>query len=423
MGSMSLVSRRAFFLGGGVVLGCQRASTTKAAPLRPTASAAGPSATAGDAGHPGDAGDAGDIDRTRASYTLFAAFPRLGESLARIELGRFPSSVERAASDPRLWIKRDDDFTRSASWDPSFDLARLYGGGKIRKLELYLGEARALGKRRIVTSGGVGSNQAVAVALVARTLGLRAAIHLAPMPASSLTAKNLGAAAAADVEMRLFGTVTEAHAEAVRDAQARGDTYVVPPGGTTPLGTLGFVNAGLELAEDVREGRLPRPHRVYVALGLGGSAAGLGIGFALGGLRTEIVAVRASSPASVTARTLRAIHRETIAFARARDPSLAAVTFEEANVRIDDRFVGAGYGIPTTAGNAAIDRARVDGLALEPVYTGKAFAALLDDASRGHSSPPPDAPPQTAPLLFWNTMSSRPVARAAVPPGFERYAR
>jgi D-cysteine desulfhydrase len=308
-----------------------------------------------------------------------------------------------------VWIKRDDDFTRSASWEPSFEVARLYGGGKVRKLELYFGEAVAQGKRRLVTSGGIGSNQAVAVALLGRARGFSVRVHLAPQPRSSLTAKNLGADAAADAEMLLFDTVGEAHARAVRDARASDDTYVITPGGTTPLGTLGFVSAGLELASDVRAGRLPAPRRVYVALGLGGTAAGLGLGCALGGLRTEIVAVRASNPSSISAATLRAIHDETIAFARARDPSFPNVAVADANVRIEGRFVGGGYGVPTPAGDQAIVRAReAERWELDPVYTGKALAALLDDSE--------------SPVLFWTTSSSRPLTLGKVPAAFARYA-
>jgi D-cysteine desulfhydrase len=337
--------------------------------------------------------------------------------LPRAELGFFPSATEHATSlleDGRLWIKRDDDFTRPTSHRSSFALARTFGGGKVRKLELYFGEARAQGKHRIITCGGVGSNQALATALLGSALGFSVRLHLAPQPPSSLTAKNLAGDAASHAEMRMFDSVAEAHAQALRDAKESGDTYVIPPGGTTPLGTLGFVNAGFELAADVRAGRLPAPRRIYVALGLGGTAAGLGIGCALGGLQTEIVAVRTSNPGTVSAATLRAIHDETIAFARARDPRFVAVKPADANVRIDGRFVGTGYGAPTPAGTDAIARAeRAEGWALDPVYTGKALAALLDDVKTGAEGP----------LLFWNTMSSRPVAVASVPVAFQRYVR
>jgi D-cysteine desulfhydrase len=189
--------------------------------------------------------------------------------------------------------------------------------------------------------------------------------------------------------------------------------YAIPPGGTTPLGTLGFVNAGLEIAEDVRAGRLPAPRSIYVALGLGGTAVGLGLGCAVAELRTEIVAVRASNPATVRASTLRSIHDDTVAFVRALDPSFPVVSFHDANVRIDGRFVGRGYGFPTAAGDDAMARAqRLEEWALDPVYTGKALAAVLGDARANASET----------VLFWNTASSRPVARAVVPDAFRRFA-
>ena len=405
------LSRRAFLAGSGAVLGCGRAPGTTALRARNSAPV--------DDASPAEPLDAGSAAEARSVYALFDAYPALASSLPRIELGAFPSAIEHATSlleDGRLWIKRDDDFTRSASWRSSFELARTFGGGKVRKLELYFGEARAQGKRRIITCGGTGSNQALAAALLGSALGFSVVLHLAPQPRSTLTVKNLAGDAAAHAEMRLFDTVAEGLAQAKRDAQRSDDTFVIPPGGTTPLGTLGFVSAGLELAEDVRAGRMPAPQRIYVALGLGGSAAGLGIGCALGGLHTEIVAVRASNPGTVTAATLRAIHDEAIAFARAGDPRIALLKFEDTNVRIDGRFVGAGYGAPSLAGTEAIARAeRAEGWQLDPVYTGKALAALLDDAR---------AEPRAAgPLLFWNTMSSRPFAIAPVPAPFQSYAR
>lgn len=403
------LGRRAFVVGTAVVGCSQRAVSTSApAPVAPSPVVTPAPETVAPSLPPPVV-----EEKPAPSHALFDAYPSLAKSLARIELGRFPSRVERAREiGADVFVKRDDDFTRSASWDSAFELARVFGGGKVRKLELFFGEARAQNKRRIVTTGGVGSNQALAVALLGRALGFEVAMFLAPQPASDLTAKNLGADVASRAEMRLFDSVHEAHARAVREAKERGDTYVVPPGGTTPLGTLGFVSAGLELAADVGAGRLPAPRRLYVALGLGGTAAGLGIGCALGGLETEVVAVRTSSPSTVTTSTLRAIHDETIAFARARDPSFPSLASSRVRVRIEGRFLGGGYGVPTDAGRRAIVRGEREGWALDPVYTGKALAALLDAESAGGGG-----------ALFWNTASSRPLVAAAVPPPFDRFAR
>jgi D-cysteine desulfhydrase len=397
------IGRRAV-LAGGLVVACSRnAPEAKVTANASDANADGSANANADADADGSANaDASaDADASTSTYALFDRYPALATKLPRVELGRFPSAIERARSLP-TWIKRDDE------------LAQAYGGGKVRKLELYFGDARALGKTRIVTFGGVGSNQALAAALLGKSLGFRVLLYLAPQPPSTLVSKNLRADAASDAEMRLFESVAAAQAEADREAKESKDLYVIPPGGTTPLGTLGFVSAGLELAADVRAAKMPAPKRIYVALGLGGTTAGLGIGCAAGGLRTEIVGVRASNPATVTEPTLRAIHSETIAFLRARDPSFPNVKLEDANVRIDGRFVGAGYGVPTSAGDDAVRRARTaEGWELEPVYTGKVLAALLDDARTGFAGP----------TLFWNTASSRAVALGDVPAPFRRFVR
>lgn len=419
-GEMHGLGRRAFLAGSGLALGCGQRPRPDALPSPAIASSTTPSTKPVAEPVITDASIAtppptAPAPLARSVHALFDAYPALGRSLPRVELGWFPSPVERAkslAQTGSLWIKRDDDFSRGSSCPETFALAKAFGGGKVRKLELYFGEARALGKRRIVTSGGVGSNQALAVALLGKALGFSVRLHLTPQPASTLTAKNLAGDAAAHAEMLLFDSVSEGHARAVADAKESKDTYVIPPGGTTPLGTLGFVSAGLELAADVRANKMPEPKRVYVALGLGGSAAGLALGCRMGGIGSEIVAVRTSNPGTVTDATLRRTYNETIAFAAARDPSFPAPSLSD--LRIDGRFVGAGYGAPSTAGNDAIARAHdAEGWDLDPVYTGKALAAVLEDLRGG----------ATGDLLFWNTMSSRPVATATVPAIFQRHAR
>lgn len=387
-----MLGRRAFLAGSGLVLGCRGKASEPPDAAVPIASSVEPVApvvsVVADAGPP------------RSIEPLFDRYPALGRSLPRVDVGFYPSRVDLVNG---VHIKRDDDFTLDRDVPK---LSSLFGGGKVRKLALFLGEAKALGKKTLVTVGGVGSNQAVAVAILGKALGFEVRLHLVPQPPSTLVTKNLGADAAAGATIRSFDSTTEAESEAKRVP----DAYVISAGGTTPLGTLGFVNAAFELADDVKANRLPAPHRIYVALGLGGTAAGLALGCAMAGLDTEVVAVRASNPGTVSPATLRRIEAETIEFARARDASFAK-DVRESRIRIDGRFVGAGYGAPTKEGNDAI--ARWKPLSLDPVYTGKAFAALLADREAGFSEP----------ALFWNTMSSRPIQLAPVPPAFQRYVK
>jgi D-cysteine desulfhydrase len=288
----------------------------------------------------------------------------------------------------------------------------------VRKLELLLGEARQQGKTSVVTFGGVGSNQAVATALLGRELGLSVRLCLAPQPPSTLVTANLGADAASSATMRLFESVSRAEATVARESSvvAHGDLYVIPPGGTGPLGTLAFVSAGLEIAAAVGRGSMESPSRIYVPLGLGGTACGIALGCAIGGLGTEVVAVRASNPTTVTDATLASIVDRTVDFAVTMDPTFPRIPRSRLKLRIDGRFVGRGYGAPTREGDEAIRQARGSaGWELDPVYTGKALAALIADArSEGGVR---------GPVMFWNTQSSRPLPHAEVPQEFRAFVR
>ena len=166
----------------------------------------------------------------------------------------------------------------------------------------------------------------------------------------------------------------------------------MPLGGSDPIGTIGFVDAAAELAAQIAAGVLPEPDVVVTALGSGGTAAGLAVGFEKLGLKTRLVGVGISEPTIVLAplarrlakRTARLAHLSSAAGARAAD-----------RIEVDLRFLGSGYGHPTPAGANATRIAAAHGLMLDPTYTAKAFACALA-LSDG---------PQT--ILFWNTYAGR----------------
>jgi 1-aminocyclopropane-1-carboxylate deaminase/D-cysteine desulfhydrase-like pyridoxal-dependent ACC family enzyme len=114
------------------------------------------------------------------------------------------------------------------------------------------------------------------------------------------------------------------------------------------------VSAGIELAAAVRRGEIRPPKRIYVALGFGGTAAGIAMGCAIGSLDTEIVAVRASKPSTASLATLASIVAETTRFARALDPTFPPLTGSSIKLRVDGRFVGRGYGAASREGNDAV---------------------------------------------------------------------
>lgn len=333
---------------------------------------------------------------------LFRACPGLAARISRLPLGVFPTPTERAAKlgerigIPNLWIKRDDLSGKA------------YGGGKTRKLEFYLAEARAKGAREIITFGGFGSNQAVATALWGKAAGFSVRLMLAPQMPSEYVEKNLFA-------MRHAGATMEVVRDGVGAAEVRAKKaveraksvapYVIPPGGSSPLGNLAFINAAMELGDQVRSGACPMPDCIYLAMGTMGSAVGIAIGIELLGLEVEVVAVRASSPQTSSEARFFAMAKETIAFARALDPAFPDVRLPRMRIRFVTNQLGGGYGFSTRSGASAMKLVEeTEGYSLEPTYTAKAMAALVGDAKRLANKT----------VLFWNSHNTQPLETEGV---------
>jgi 1-aminocyclopropane-1-carboxylate deaminase/D-cysteine desulfhydrase-like pyridoxal-dependent ACC family enzyme len=326
-------------------------------------------------------------------YPLFERFPALGRSIARVELATRPTPVQPAPSlgaavgVPGLYVKRDDLSADS------------YGGGKVRKLELLLAEASRSGCRRVVTSGGAGSNHAVATSIYAERLGLETTLLLLPQAPSRHVRRNLLADYHHGAEMRLLGS--QGAVRAVTRRMLEGDSaaprpYVIAPGGSSPLGNLAYLNAGFELEEQVRAGLLPAPARLYVAMGTMGCAVGLALGLALTDLPTRLVAVRASNRSTSTSARFAALFDATATWLRKRDPTFPRLQLDPAQITLEGRYLGRGYAQPTQLGRRAMQLAREHGdLGLDLTYTAKAFAALAaSTAGAGRET-----------VLFWHTHS------------------
>jgi 1-aminocyclopropane-1-carboxylate deaminase/D-cysteine desulfhydrase-like pyridoxal-dependent ACC family enzyme len=278
-----------------------------------------------------------------------------------------PTPVEQV--DDRLWVKRDDA------------TASTYGGNKVRKLEFVLPVARRRGGP-IVTAGGIGSHHVLATAVYASELQMEVHAVLYPQPATD------DVRATSDALGRLDGLhVTRVPhryampvALAARMAQlATRRPYLLWPGASTPLGTLGYVGAGLELVDAFSaEGWRP-PDAVVAPLGSGGTAVGIALGLALGGWsETDVVGIRAADRSVTNPAVLRSLEAGTAAVL-----SFGGWMPRRTRLEVDGRWFGSGYGSPTKAGDHATAAAAELGLALEPTYTAKAFAAALDRTRRG----------------------------------------
>ena len=320
---------------------------------------------------------------------LVERFPALVGKLPWVALDSFPTPVTKAsrlseALGLELWVKHDDENMLG------------YGGNKVRKLELLLGEALAQGARRVLTVGGLGSNHVVATAFYARMVGLGCDALLTPQAASSNTSTNMRAAAALGANLIPLASWTELPRALMKLTRRLGsDVYIIGPGGSSPRGTIGYLVAALELAAQVAAGDCPEPGTIVVPLGSGGTAAGLLAGLAQTPLQSRILAVR-------TVNRLFANHYQTARLANQTLKLLQKLgaqprPLDPARLEVDDGFFGDGYGVPTPESEKSVILAeKLEGWELETTYTGKTLAVLI---TNGQAWRPP--------VLWWNTFSSK----------------
>ncbi|MCA8920594.1 MAG: pyridoxal-phosphate dependent enzyme [Planctomycetes bacterium] len=303
-----------------------------------------------------------------------------------VPLGQFPTPVERLsgldeATGAEVWIKRDD---RSGA---------LYGGNKVRKLELLLARACVDGDDAAVTIGAYGSHHALATAIYARALGLRAHLVLYPQPLTEHVLDDLLLDHAFGAELTRVSHPVFAPYRSERVAARLGSAARIPAGGSNALGTVGFVEAGLELAAQVAEGALPCPDAIVVAAGTCGTAAGIALGCELAGLETRVVAVRVVPRLIANGLNLRRLRRGALALLR--KAGLGAPLQSRVPVTIETQQLGRGYGASTPAAEDAVRRMAAVGIEVETTYTGKAAAALFRPGAFAEQR-----------VLFWHTYSS-----------------
>lgn len=291
----------------------------------------------------------------------------------RALLGVTPTPVERLSQfgHEQLWIKRDDQTSPHG------------GGSKARKLEFTLAEAVRRGAKKIVTFGGLGTNHGLATARYGQMLGLAVRVLLYRQPVTDQVRQTLLALHALGAELRSYPSLLRAGAAYYTTQRlANPGAYFLMAGGSSPLGNIGMVNAMFELRAQVAAGLLPEPDLLFVALGSGGTMAGLSLGARLAGLKTQVIGVRVSldrsGPVRFTDRdTVRTMMRRTLALLRRYEPSIPDV--EIPTQRVIDDYFGPGYGVATPEGRLASAQAHERaGLRLDDTYTAKTFAAVLD---------------------------------------------
>ncbi len=293
--------------------------------------------------------------------------------IPRVELAYVPTpllKLERLSAElgVELWVKRDDL------------TGLLETGNKIRKLEFLVGEALAQRADTLITCGTLQSNCCRAVSAVAARLGLKAMLALKGAPpvhydGNLLLDRLLGAEVryCTDEEWEKVDQVMQ---EMAGRARAAGRTpYVIPESGATVVGALGYFACGQEIAQQVRHGA-PEFDTIAITAFSGGSQAGLLMARQLTGLRAEILSI----PIAWEAERVRAHVTDLIEEARRRWRLSVQVPDE---IRLLDGYQGAGRAEVAREDFAMVVRvARREGIVLDPVYTAKAFGALLDHIQR-----------------------------------------
>ena len=259
----------------------------------------------------------------------------------------------------------------------------LVGGTKARKLDVLLAEPAFRNAPGWHALGAIGSGQLVALCAAAQQLGRHLWAQCFWEPPGQQVLENLAFVASGPTSLRFHSSRT---ALAIKDpllllGKARNGAPVIAPGASAEAGIAGIAAAGLELSEQIRSGELPEPERVYVPMGSGGIAAGLSVGFALAGLRTTIHAIAVVERTLSPDWRLHQLQRRVIRWLRGRHVP-GAGRCEPVPVRIDRSQLGSAYGVATAASSRVCETFQAYGLALEPIYSGKAMAALLADARR-----------------------------------------
>jgi 1-aminocyclopropane-1-carboxylate deaminase/D-cysteine desulfhydrase-like pyridoxal-dependent ACC family enzyme len=330
-------------------------------------------------------------------HALFARYPALKARLPHIRLTELPTPIGRADRlGPQLglnslMLKRDDQS------------ALIYGGNKVRKLELLLAEALANNCDAVLTYGSVGSNHALASAIYARQLGLGCYAVLTDQPHTPYVANTLRYHVQLGTKLIHVTSYQDSLAAGKRAIleHPTGAKHVCPItwGGSSWLGATGYVAAALELADQLPT-RL-QPDVIYIPCGTTGTAVGLSLGLRLAGLPTQVQAVQVTPPAVCSRSTIIRLFEETNRELHERDSAIPLLDEPMSNLQLRRSFFGPGYAETTPGAIAAVDQMRkTEDVVLETTYTGKAVAALIDDAKSGALS--------NKNVLFWNTYNSRP---------------
>lgn len=303
--------------------------------------------------------------------------------IPRLNFAHLPTPIEElprlseALGGPRILVKRDDQ------------TGLAFGGNKTRKLEFLVAEAKAQGADMLITAGAAQSNHCRQTAAAAAKFGMKCILVLhgqhTDSPSANLLLDFLFDADVVWVEKREDRTAVLLH---TFETCCKGEhtPYLVPYGGSSPMGALGYAYAMQEfLAQEVRAD--------WMVLGSssGGTQAGLVLGQRVFGYTGRVLGISIDEPEDA----LR--HHVAMLASDASEKLGERISFDAADVLVTDEYCQAGYGVFGNQEREAIDLfASFEGLLLDPVYTGRAAAGMIDLIRKGYFN-------RDETILFWHT--------------------
>lgn len=329
-------------------------------------------------------------------FALLSRYPFLESKITRINLGAWPTALEPLPgliNGPFL-IKRDD-------------LSHpLYGGNKVRKLEFIFADALQRGCKEMITAGGLGSHHVLAVSALGRSVGLNTTGLLFCQPVNRHVRQNLLLEKSFGTEMHFVRDYRGVGISFVklylrRRFNHRRRPYLLMPGGSNALSTLGYLNAALELEAQLRQQGLPDPEAIFTAAGTGGTAAGLLAGLALTRMDTILHAVRVVHPSVLDPDRVTTLALQALRLLRCLGVETAGAEGRlKQLLHFEEGYLGEGYGFNTLESDLALQLFQEQcGITLEGCYTGKAAAAALAYGRRRNTC-------AERPVIFVHTASS-----------------
>jgi D-cysteine desulfhydrase family pyridoxal phosphate-dependent enzyme len=314
------------------------------------------------------------------------------KTIPRLRFAHLPTSIETlprlsaALGGPSLLAKRDDQ------------TGLALGGNKTRKLEFLLAEAQAHGAKTVITAGAVQSNHCRQTAAAAARFGMGCILILTgdrpDSPSGNLLLDELlGAEIVTTHSSAREQVLQETFDAAWKDGRR---PYLVPYGGSNPTGAVGYVFAMKELVEQCQASSLSGcpPDWIVFPSSSGGTQAGMLVGARIFGFMGQILGVSVDERSEV-------LQKKVASLANATAEHLGeAMTFDPGEVLVNSDYLGGGYGVMGEPEREAMALfARSEGLIVDPVYTGRAAAGMIDLIRKGFF-------PIGESVLFWHTGGS-----------------